>query len=274
MGFVYSTDISAVASYLSADSCLHLLCTKGSGTFQFNGRTFRFSKNDAVVVSRPDLFDRFTAAAGTQVECLIAPLQFLYNQLPANNYGIGGCISLWDNPIISMSEKDAAILQADFRRLRDRMGDVSHKFYREVIGSLALTMIYDLFHFHARQHQSDRATDRKSDLVSRLVALLSGGRTRQHREVAYYAGLLDVSPKYLGNVVKRQTGRSVSHLIDQYTVPMLIEYLKDSKMSLAQISGEFNFSSLSYFSRYVQKQLGMSPSEYRASLQPSERENA
>ncbi len=34
------------------------------------------------------------------------------------------------------------------------------------------------------------------------------------------------------------------------------------------IADQMNFSSLSYFSRYCTKHLGLSPSEYRRSLQP------
>lgn len=107
--------------------------------------------------------------------------------------------------------------------------------------------------------------------MSELTNLLSGGRTKQHREVAYYAALLNISPQYLGNVISRQTGRSVRYLIDQHTMPLSIKYLKNSRMSLTQIADDFHLASLSYFCRYVQKHLGMMPSEYRASLQPKDK---
>ena len=53
------------------------------------------------------------------------------------------------------------------------------------------------------------------------------------------------------------------NLIDKYAVTVLIDFLKNSELSFTQISEEMNFSSLSYFSRYAQKHLGMSPTEYR-----------
>ena len=69
--------------------------------------------------------------------------------------------------------------------------------------------------------------------------------------------------KYLSETIKRLTGNSVMNLIDKYAVPILIDLLKNSELSLTQISHEMNFSSLSYFSRYAQKHLGMSPSKFR-----------
>jgi len=268
LGIIYTSDVSLLSNSLSSEDCLHMLCLEGSGKFTFNEKEFYFGKNDAIIVSRPDLLQDFQTTDNIQLECLIAPLKFLYNQLPANHYGVGGCISLWDNPIIHLSDDDAFRLLVDFHQLRDRIGDTYHKFYYELVGSLALTMVYDLYDFHAKNNLSNEATNRKTDLVSQLVTMLSSGKTKQYREVAYYANELNITPKYLSNVVKRQTGHSVTQLIDQHTMPILIKYLKNSKLSLSQISDEFHFTSLSYFSRYVQKQLGKSPSEYRTSLQP------
>ncbi|MFC2630655.1 MAG: helix-turn-helix domain-containing protein [Porphyromonas sp.] len=57
-------------------------------------------------------------------------------------------------------------------------------------------------------------------------------------------------------------------LISRYTTPIIQEYLQNEAYSLTQIADEMNFASLSYFSRYCSKHLGISPSEYRRSLQP------
>ena len=64
------------------------------------------------------------------------------------------------------------------------------------------------------------------------------------------------------------TGKSVTYYIDRYTVPMVREYLEKSSLSIVQIAEEMNFTSLSYFSRYVTRHLGMSPRAYRKSLIP------
>ena len=148
------------------------------------------------------------------------------------------------------------------------MDDRYLQFYRELMGSLCLTMMYDIFEAHAQRDATDTQTDRTAYIVKQLMALLATGISRSERDVSYYAERLNVSPKYLSATIKRVTGHSVTSYIDRHTVPILKDYLNDERLSLTQIADAMNFTSLSYFSRYCTKHLGQSPSEYRLSLQP------
>ena len=120
----------------------------------------------------------------------------------------------------------------------------------------------------AQRDATDIHTDRTAYIVKQLMALLATGISRTERDVSYYAERLNVSPKYLSATIKRVTGHSVTSYIDRHTIPILKEYLNDESLSLTQIADMMNFTSLSYFSRYCTKHLGLSPSEYRLSLQP------
>ncbi len=102
--------------------------------------------------------------------------------------------------------------------------------------------------------------------------MLEKGNSRQHREVAYYAEQLSVTPKYLTETIKRITGNSVTFHMSLYTVAIIKEFLNNPKLSISQIAEIMCFSSLSYFSRYVTKHLGMSPVKYRETLSASSTE--
>ena len=266
--FLYSTDFLAMNAPELSHTCMHLLCTAGEGSFVFNEKCYHIGKNDLVVMPNPSRAKNLAAAPGMQVEWFVADYKFLQNQLPSNNYSIGGSISLNHDPVIKLTDGQADLLLADFHRLRDRMDDRELLFYRELMGSLCLTMMYDIFEPHAQREATDPHTDRTAYIVKQLMDLLSTGISRTEREVSYYAERLHVSPKYLSATVKRVTGHSVSSFIDRHTVPILKKYLDDERLSLTQIADRMNFTSLSYFSRYCTKHLGQSPSEYRRSLQP------
>ena len=266
---VYSTLFQLIGSVKLKGWCVHLVCLQGEGFFTYGGRPFHVKKYEALVINAPQQVHVVGQSEDLKVEVLAAPNDFLSNQLPANNYGIGGGISLYDNPIIPLSEKDAQTLVRDIHHIRDRIADTGHLFYRELIGGLALPLIYDLFYFHAKNHAPIFATDRSMYVVKELMALLESGRSKKYREVAYYAEQLNVTVKYLSNTVKRQTGKSVTYYIDRYTVPMIKEYLEHSALSIVQIAEEMNFTTPSYFSRYVTKHLGVSPKAYRESLIPN-----
>lgn len=266
--FKYSTDFYGVNACELSHCCMHLLCTAGEGSFVFNEHCYHIARNDLVVIPTPCKVKNIAAHANMQVEWFAADYKFLQNQLPSNNYSIGGSISLNHNPVIRVNDEQALRLLEDFHRLRDRMDDRHLQFYNEMMGSLCLTMMYDIFEAHAQRDATAPHTDRTAYIVKQLMALLATGISRRERDVSYYAGQLNVSAKYLSSTVKRVTGHSITSYIDRHTVPILKDFLDDERLSLTQIADLMNFTSLSYFSRYCTKHLGRSPSEYRQSLQP------
>ena len=266
--FMYSTDFYGMNSRELSHTCLHLLCLAGEGSFVFNEHCYHIAKNDLVVIPMPHRISNLAAHADLKVEWFAADYKFLQNQLPSNNYSIGGSISLNQDPVIKLTDEQAQNLQSDFHRLRDRLNDNHLQFHQELMGSLCLTMMYDIFEAHTQRESTDSHTDRTAYIVKQLMALLATGISRTERDVSYYAAHLNVSPKYLSATIKRVTGHSVTSYIDRHTIPILKDYLNDERLSLTQIADMMNFTTLSYFSRYCKKHLGRSPSEYRQSLQP------
>lgn len=269
--FVFSTNFRQINDKRFHRWCLHLICLEGEGSFVFNDRCWHLRRNDAAILILPDKVCNPAPHPDLRVEFFAAPFKFLNAQLPANHFGIGGGIMLYNNPVFPLCEADARRFTEDIRRLRDRSGETSHLFYRELMGSLCRTIMYDLFDFHAKHYGTLESTDRRSFIVKELMQLLQTGISRTERKVGYYARRLYVTPKYLSDTVRRTTGSSVTAFIDRYTVPILKELLEDDRLSLMQIADAMEFASPSYFSRYVAKHLGVSPSQYRLSLQPEKR---
>ena len=268
MDFFFSENIEDIGLPELRNCCLHLICTAGEGSLVYYDRCFHFRTGDLLVLSHPEAVSNLALVPGTEGELFAADYKFLQNQLPANNYSIGGSISLYGNPVISLSDAQADIFLADIHRLRDRMGESENRFHRELMGSLCLTMMYDIFSFHSKRDGGNASTERAGFIVNELMRLLAEGNSRMERTVGWYAAQLNVSEKYLSSTVKRLTGHSVMSYIDRHTIPILREYLDDPRYSLTQIADRMNFASLSYFSRYCKKHLGMTPTEYRSSLQP------
>ena len=260
---VFSEDLSLINSPAFYDCVIHLICTKGSCSFRYSDRLFTMSGNDIAVISRPQLVTEITTDVDCKCEYIAAPDKFLHNLLPANNYAIQGCISLFDNPIIKVTDLDATRFRTDLANIRNRIDNIDHRFYQELMGSLLQTMVYDLFDFHAKTNVNILTTDRVGYITSQFFMLIEGGRPKTQREVSHYAKQLHVTPKYLSDTIKRVTGTSVSAHINNAATAIALEYLKNSNMSVSQIADEMNFSSLSYFSRFCVKHIGMSPVKFR-----------
>ena len=264
----YSESLESVIGYQWKGYCLHILCTQGDGHFLYDDRAVNFGMGDILIISYPEKVTYYLHSEDIHVELIAAPLEYIQNLMPANHYGIGGGISLYQNPVIPVTKVDAEHFLDDIHRLRDRSLESNHLFHTQLQNSLLLTMVYDLFDFHARLHDGEKTSDRTGVLVQSLMNILDSGSARTHREVAYYADQLNVSPRYLSDTVRRITGQTVMTLITRYTIPLITDRLRNPRLSLTQIANEMEFTSLNYFCRYVQKHLGMTPSEYRAAQQP------
>ena len=99
--------------------------------------------------------------------------------------------------------------------------------------------------------------------MERFLTLLERGDFRRNRELAYYADILFVTSKYLSEVCKKVSGFPANYWINRFTVLDISRQLRDKKRSFTELTDLYGFSSPSYFSRYVQKYLGASPSELR-----------
>ena len=74
-----------------------------------------------------------------------------------------------------------------------------------------------------------------------------------------------IVPKYLSEICRNVSGRPASDWIESFTANELKHLLNNRQLTFTDIADEMNFSSMSFFSRYVKKVLGVSPSEYRKS---------
>ena len=229
----------------------------------YNGRPFVFRKGDIAVINQPQLAISLAQSDDFACEYIVAPSKLLHGLLPANNFSIKGCVLLFDNPIIHVTPEDAETFQRDLESIRRRIPQHAHHFYDEMMGSLLQTMIYDLFDFQVKGGETMIVTDRVGYITSQFFALLKAGIPRTERQLDYYADQLHVTVRYLADTVKQVTGTQVSTYITRAAVAIIKSYLDDDRLSITQIADEMHFASVSYFSRYCTKHLGVSPARYR-----------
>ncbi len=69
--------------------------------------------------------------------------------------------------------------------------------------------------------------------------------------------------QYLSEVSKKVSGYAANYWINRYTSLEIARLLRDKSLTFVQISNMLRFSSPAYFSRYVQRTLGLNPTQYR-----------
>lgn len=81
--------------------------------------------------------------------------------------------------------------------------------------------------------------------------------------VQYCAGKLCLSPNYLGDLLRKETGMSALKHIQQKTLDIARERMSDTSKSIGEISYELGFPYPQHFSRWFKKMTGYTPNGYR-----------
>ena len=84
--------------------------------------------------------------------------------------------------------------------------------------------------------------------------------------VKFMADQLNISPKYLSDLLKQETGKTALELIHLYVVSEAKNLLVEGNRSISEIAYELGFENPPYFSRVFKKEVGMSPTEFQSQL--------
>ncbi|MEM7513500.1 MAG: AraC family transcriptional regulator [Bacteroidota bacterium] len=105
----------------------------------------------------------------------------------------------------------------------------------------------------------------KSLLIRRFKQLI-GNHYAFSKNVEYYAELLAVSPAYLNEASKGETGRTPKQLILERILLEAENMLIHTELDVAQISHMLNFTEPTHFVRFFKKEKGLTPKVYRTSM--------
>ena len=123
------------------------------------------------------------------------------------------------------------------------------------------------FHEYLQRNSQYRPDEVKSyrvrELFNRFMMLLEKDY-KISRDVNYYAEKMNISSKYLTNIVNQVTGHTPKTIIDQYVILQLKLHLKRSTQSIKEMAWEFHFADVSFFCRYFKKHTGLTPQQIRS----------
>lgn len=123
------------------------------------------------------------------------------------------------------------------------------------------------FHEYLQRNPQYRPDEVKSyrvrELFNRFMMLLERDY-KISRDVNYYAAQMNISSKYLTNIVSLVTGHTPKTIIDQYVILQLNMHLKRTTQSIKEMAWEFHFADVSFFCRYFKKHTGLTPQQIRS----------
>lgn len=122
------------------------------------------------------------------------------------------------------------------------------------------------FHEYLQRNPQYRPDEVKSyrmrELFNHFMMLMERD-FKLSRDVNFYAKQMNITSKYLSNIVRQVTGHTPKTIIDQYVILQIKMQLKRTSQSIKEIAWEYHFADASFFCRYYKKHTGVTPQQDR-----------
>ncbi len=169
---------------------------------------------------------------------------------------------------LHLSEQERNIIIECFHNIQTELSrSIDNHSQRLIVSNLELFLNY-CSRFYERQFIIRKHVN--TDILSRFENLLYTyfksdlPQTIGLPSVKYCADKLNLSPNYLGDILKKETGKSPQEHIQLHLIEVAKERLYEKDKSVSQIAYELGFEYPQYFSRLFKKCVGVTPNEYRA----------
>ncbi|MCI6619295.1 MAG: helix-turn-helix transcriptional regulator [Prevotella sp.] len=246
------------------------ICLKGKLHAELDGEPLEISAHE-IFICPPE----------TRVTNLMVTPDFEYQALCITNRALQlflrSYINVWNQVtyvkkirIYSMNDEDIDFYAKVYDLLRvclRKSEDQNAKDYqREMIKGLLSTVLIGFCFFMSRQTDVREESSRQNiSLFNQFLNLLQT-TPQKHQTVDYYASKLYISSKYLTVICKKNSGKTANEWIREYTLSDITYYLRNTEVSIKEVSSKLGFPNTSFFGKYVKEHLGCTPVEYRTQV--------
>lgn len=240
----------------------HIYCQSGSVKFLFNGKQYRGKKGEFIFWLAGLHVSDLWVSANFKATMLFVDSDLLTSNLPSANVSIDSYIHSKENPILHPEKKDKEKILKNFQLLYDKSQETNHRFYEEGLNLQMQLFLLEMWHIFEDELDRRKRSLQSGTLYERFIHLVQEHCIKK-REVQFYSDKLNITPKYLNYICKVNTRITASEWIQRYTKERIIFLLQNKNLNISEIADEMDFSSRSFFTRYVKKLLGVTPKEYR-----------
>jgi AraC family transcriptional activator of pobA len=171
------------------------------------------------------------------------------------------------NEALHLSDKEKSIVIDCFSKIEYELDQNIDKHSRGLITSNIELLLNYCIRFYDRQFIMRDNVNK--GILERFEYLLNGYFTSDKPQleglpsVAYCAEVLNLSPNYFGDLVKKETGRSAQEYIQSKVIDVAKERLFEMNKSVSEIAYELGFKYSQHFTRLFKQKVGLTPNDYR-----------
>lgn len=184
-----------------------------------------------------------------------------------NEYGF---FSYDVNEALHISERERQIVLECFKKIKEELEYGIDKHSKTLIVSNIELFLNYCVRFFDRQFITRETLNK--DILVRFEALLNDyfdanlPQTIGLPTVTYCAEKLHLSANYFGDLVKKETGKTALEFIQLKVIDLAKEKIVDPHQSISQIAYDLGYRYPQHFTRLFKEKVGISPLEYRMTM--------
>lgn len=185
----------------------------------------------------------------------------LYNQIKKYNF-----FEYQVNEALHLSPKEEKLLKSLFKNMEEEYHNNQDEFSKEIILSQLETLLKYSDRYYKRQFLNRKTLNQT--MLSRFTEVLNAyfeeGEllSKGIPTVDWLAGKLQVSHRYMSDMIKAETGKTAVDQINLFLIEEAKNLLLEPNVSISDTAYKLGFEYPQYFSRLFKKKTGMSPKEF------------
>ena len=242
----------------------YTIVLQGWITMLYNGHEVYYTKDDLIIYTPGMVVSVIAISNDYRGICLVTDKDFAFES-PT----IRDAIRAAYLPVVELSEPRLTLAEEDNHHLMELMGIIrryllspDHPFRRECLRTTYGLFLLELNAIQERTIRDRRFPKRIEELFFDFLRLVPV-HFSEHHDVAFYASQRCITPRYLSQIVREVSGRTVVDYINQMLLMEASYLLQQTSLTIVQIADRLHFSEAASFTRFFTRMKGMTPREFR-----------
>jgi AraC family transcriptional regulator, transcriptional activator of pobA len=168
---------------------------------------------------------------------------------------------------LHLSPKEEATIRELYRKIETEYHNTQDEYSRAIMLTHIDSILKYAQRFYKRQFISRTTLSGTtvSKFNDRLSAYFEKGLVKEKGlpTVNFFASELNLTPRYLSDLLKQETGKTAIDLIHLFMISEAKNRLTGADQSVSEIAYELGFDNPPYFSRLFKREVGMSPIQFK-----------
>lgn len=244
----------------TVEGMMMILCHSGSAELSIDGMPCTLQADSLLILSEKRFVQRGSMTDDLKISMLAFTSSFIL-EMPSP---IDTNIFIYPRltPLLSCSGEKFRDFESYFRFIEKESREIG-RYRTSIIRALVFALLLEVTAEYEDRYRLGSAERIRNESIPDHFFRLLAANFRTRRTVSWYASQLNLTPKYLSQLIKECSGRTILDWIHESVMLEARMLLKTSEMTIQQISDQLNFSSPSAFVQFFRKHSGHTPGSER-----------